>query len=74
MKFFFSMKKKFPASVYTGRHFPKNVLGIETITMLLLTKILALNVSINTIASPLRLCKTICSWNNFIHQDIKGPW
>lgn len=73
LKYVFN-RENFPGSIYTGGHFPKSMLGVEAIKMLLLTKILALNVSINTIASPLWLCEIICSWNNFIHQDIKGPW
>lgn len=73
LKYVFN-REKFLGSIYTGGHFPKSMLGVEAIKMLLLTKILALNVSINTIASPLWLCEIICSWNNFIHQDIKGPW
>lgn len=72
LKYIFN-RENFPGSVYTGGHFPKSVLGVEAIKMLLLTKILALDVSINTIASPLWLCEITCSWNNFIHQDIKGP-
>lgn len=73
LKYVFN-RENFPGSIYTGGHFPKGMLGVETIKVLLLTKILALSVSINTIASPLWLCEIICGWNNFIHQDIKGPW
>lgn len=73
LKYIFN-RENFPGSVYTGRHFPKSMLGVEAIKILLLTKIPALNVSINTVASPLWLCEMIRSWNHFIHQDIKGPW
>lgn len=73
LKYVFN-REHFPGSIYTGGHFPKSMLGVEAIKMLLLTKILALNLSINTVDSPLWLCEIMCSWNHFIHQDIKGPW
>lgn len=58
-------RENFPGSIYTGGRFPRSMLGVEAIKMLLLTKILALNVSINTVASPLWLCETICSLESF---------
>lgn len=62
-------------SIYTGGHFPRRVCwAVRAIAMLLLTKILALSVSINTIASPLGLRETIFSWSPGIRQNIKGPW
>lgn len=68
-------RKSVAGSIYTGGHFPSRVCWADRdIAMLLLTKILALSMSINTIASPLGLHEMIFSWNPVIRQNIKGPW